>query len=99
MTAQLFLMLFVIFASVSVILTEALKKATKETLANNILALIVALVVGGGGSVVAYIFMGIAFTTSSIIAIVLMVIAVWMGAMVGYDKIKQLIEQILGKKK
>lgn len=97
MTTQLFLMLFVIFASVSVILTEALKKATKETLANNILALIVALVVGGGGSVAAYIFMGIAFTTSSIIAIVLMVIAVWMGAMVGYDKVRQLIKQITGK--
>lgn len=98
MTIQLFVILFTIFSAVSVLLTEALKKATHETLANNALAAIVALVVGGGGSVAAYLIMGVAFTTNSIIAIVLMVIGVWMGAMVGYDKVKQLIDQITGNK-
>lgn len=94
---QLFIMLYVAFSAISVLLTEALKKATHETIANNILALIVALVVGGGGSVIAYIFLGVAFTVTSILLIVVMVIAVWMGAMIGYDKVKQLISQILNK--
>lgn len=97
MTVQLFVFLFAAFSAISVFLTEALKKAFHESVANNALAAIVALVVGGGGSVAAYLILGVSFTTTSIIAIVIMVIAVWMGAMIGYDKIKQLIEQITGK--
>lgn len=97
MTIQIFAILFVILAAVAMALTEAIKVASKEKFSNNLIALIVSIVIGGGGSVFAYIWLGIAFTLPSILAIIAMVLAVWMGAQLGYDKIKQLIEQIAGK--
>ena len=41
-----------------------------------------------------YLFTGIAFTPPNIVCMVLMAVAVWVGAMVGYDKVLQMIEQL-----
>jgi hypothetical protein len=53
-----------------------------------------AALVGGLGTVVYYIAVGIAWTPMNIICIPLMIIANWVSSMVGYDKVKQAIEQL-----
>lgn len=101
MTINLFITMLVAMCAASVVLTEAIKKAFENAgreVSNNLLALIVALVVGGAGTVCTYLIMGIAFDVTSIIAIVAMILCIWIGAMISYDKIIQLIEQIFGRK-
>lgn len=96
MTVEIFLVLLTAYSTASSLLTEALKKATKDKVPYNILVLIVALVVGCGGTSIYYIANDIPWTTLNIIYLILMGVANWVGAMVGYDKIKQLISQIKG---
>lgn len=94
MTVTLFMFLFVILTIASGVVTEVIKKiATK--MPTNIIALIDSLIVGGAGSIIAYILLGVAFTASSIVCIPLLVGCIFAGSIVGYDKIKQTIEQIL----
>jgi len=62
--------------------------------ASNIVVLIIALLVGCGGTVLYYISTEIPFAPLNITYIPLMGIANWIGAMVGYDKVKQAIEQL-----
>jgi len=97
MNITLFLLMFVIGAAVATIMTEALKKAVSQKFSSNILALIVSTVVGLGGTSAYYYLAGIPFTGQNIVCMILMTVAIWLGSMVGYDKIKQLIEQIGGK--
>lgn len=102
MTITLFLALIVVFAMAVSLLTEAVKKffeGSKKTYSSNVIVLIVSVIVGIGGTAMAYIALGIAFTTPNIIAMVLMAVAVWVGAMLGYDKVIQMIEQIKNIKK
>lgn len=97
MTLTLFLTLLVILAVVVSLITEAVKKFLDDTEVNyssNVVVLIIALIVGAGGTALAYIFLGIPFTTPNILCIALMAVAVWVGAMVGYDKVLQMIEQV-----
>lgn len=61
---------------------------------SNIIALVVALAVGCGGTVIYYIVSGIEFSATSGVCIVVMGLANWLCAMFGYDKVKQTIEQI-----
>lgn len=95
MTITMFMFLFTIGAAVSSLLTEAIKKAFKD-ISSNVIALIDAFVIGGIGTVVAYVLMGVPFTPANIICIVLMVFCVWVGSMVGYDKVMQTISQLKG---
>ena len=95
MSVQLFMFLFTIGSLVSSMLTEAIKKAINNVSAN-IIALIDACVVGILGTIAAYIFMGIEFSLSNSICIVLMAICIWIGSMIGYDKVIQTISQIRG---
>lgn len=100
MTINTFSILLVIFASLSILLTEAIKKFfenKKTNASSNLIALIDAFVIGGGGSVAAYIWLGIPFTLSNVIAIIAMAFCIWIGSMVGYDKIIQLVKQIVEK--
>lgn len=100
MTIALFLTLFTAFSLVTGLLVEALKKLladTKINIPSNILACAVALVVGIGGTAIAYVFMGIAFNAANVICMILMGVAVAVGSMVGYDKVKQTIAQFLNK--
>ena len=95
MTAPMFLMLLAAFSSISGLITEGIKKliSDKKNLSYNLLALIVALIVGGVGCVIYYQLTGIPYTINNIIYIVLMGLASGLSSMVGYDKIKQMIQQ------
>lgn len=98
MTVQLFMFLFTIGSIVSSLLTQAMKKAFSD-ISSNLLAAFDALIIGLGGTTVAYILLDIAFDLKSIICIGLMAICVWVGSMIGYDKVLQTMEQLgLGKK-
>lgn len=97
MSTTLFTLLLTIFSAVSVLLTEAIKKSfdnSGKKYSANVLALINALVVGCGGTAVVYLLLGIPFVLTNIVCLLLMIGAVWIGSMVGYDKVKQLIIQI-----
>ena len=94
MTAALF---FIIFGACSIatgLITEAIKRLISDK-TPNLIALIVALATGCGGTAAYYIFYQIPFTVANIAAMVLMGIAVAVGAMVGYDKVIQGINQII----
>lgn len=97
MSIALFTILVTIFSSISALLTEAVKKAYDNIgkgYSANILALINAVVVGCGGTAVTYLLLGIAFTATNLVCLFLMGIVVWVGSMIGYDKVKQLLEQL-----
>lgn len=98
MTMTLFLTLFTIGSMASSLLTEAIKKSFKG-LSTNIIALINAAIVGLGGTAAAYILMGIPFSLENITCLILMVVCIWIGSMVGYDKCKQTLEQFSWVKK
>lgn len=93
MTIQLFIFLFTIGSLVSSLLTEALKKAMKN-LSTNIIALVNSFVVGFLGTSAAYILMGVEVNMSNAVCLVLMAFCIWIGSMVGYDKVLQTIAQI-----
>ena len=97
MNLFMFIMLFTIGSLIAALLTEAFKKALDEqgiVYSTNFLALIMAGIVGIAGTIAAYIILGIPFDPVGIICIVFMAIAIWVGAMIGYDKVKQLLDQI-----
>lgn len=100
MTVSLFLMLLSAFSVLSGLITESIKKVLKDkaNLSYNILALIVALVVGCVGCTVFYQLDGISFTVNNIIYMILMGLASGLTSMVGFDKVKQTIEQLVGVK-
>lgn len=97
MTLTLFVTLLVVLAMCVSLITEAVKKFLDDAgvkYSSNVVVLIVAVIVGAGGTALMYLFLGIAFTPPNIVCIVLMAVAVWVGAMVGYDKVVQMIEQL-----
>lgn len=93
MTIELFLFLFTIGSLVSSLLTEALKKLNKA-LSTNVIALIDGVMVGLGGTVSAYVLMDIPWTPVNIVCMILMTFCVWIGSMIGYDKVMQTIAQL-----
>lgn len=101
MTVTLFVTILTIGAMLSGLLTEAIKKAysnEKKDYSANVIALINAVVVGGGGTAVTYMLLNVPWEVNNIICMALMVVCVWIGSMVGYDKIIQLIKQIADNK-
>lgn len=96
MTVEIFLTLIVFFSTVTSLVTEAVKKLLDEKVAYNLLVLLVALIVGCAGTAIYYLANDIPYTAINVTYLILMGIANWIGAMVGYDKIKQLISQING---
>lgn len=93
MSITIFMALFTIGSMAASLLTEAIKKGFMET-STNMIALINAAVVGGLGTAGAYILLGIPFTLNNIICLVLMIVCIWIGSMIGYDKVMQTIDQI-----
>ena len=98
MTMTLFIALFTVLAgAVATLITEAVKQwyanAGKPYSANAI-ALVVSVVSGGLGTAVYYVLNGIPWTVNNIICLLLMIVAIWLVSMVGYDKVKQLLDQI-----
>lgn len=97
MTVTLFISLFTFGSMLCGVITEAIKNAYKNAdkpYSANVIALVDALVVGGLGTATAYMLMGIPWTVNNIICLVLMCVVIWLGAMVGFDKILQTISQI-----
>lgn len=97
MTIEIFIIMLVAFSALSGLLTEAVKNAAKninKEISPNITALIDAIVIGGGGSVAVFVWLGITFTLTNVIAIIAMTLAVWVGSMTSYDKVIQTIKQI-----
>ena len=99
MTTTMFLMLLSAFSVLSGLVTEGIKKAVsdKTNLSYNIVALVVALVIGGGGTAVYYQLNEIVFSVNNIIYAVLMGLASGLVSMVGFDKVKQAITQLTNK--
>ena len=99
MNVTTFLILLSAFSVLSGLVTEAVKKVVndKANLSYNIVALVVALIIGGVGCAIYYQLNAIVFTTNNVIYMILMGVASGLTATVGYDKVKQAIEQVVGK--
>ena len=97
MNVTLFLILLSAFSVISGLITEAIKKMLndKANFSYNVVALIVALVVGTVGCGLYYQLNTIPFTVNNIIYMILMGFACGLTSMVGFDKLKQTIEQIV----
>lgn len=96
MTAALFLIIFGICSIATGLITEAVKRLISDK-TPNLIALITALITGCGGTAAYYVFNEIPFDVPNITALILMGVAVAVGAMVGYDKVVQAVKQITSK--
>lgn len=97
MTATTFLILLTLCATVTSLLTEGVKKfldESKISYASNVLVLFIALIVGCGTTALYYVNYQVPFNALNSVYLALMGVANWIGAMVGYDKVRQAIEQI-----
>lgn len=101
MTTTMFLILLSGFSVISSLVTEGIKNVAtdKVNFSYNIVALITALIVGGGGTAVYYQLNAVPFTVNNVIYAVLMGLASGLVSMVGFDKVKQSIEQLVNKQK
>ena len=95
MTIEMFIYMFTFGSAFASLITEATKKAF-PAISNNILALIDAVVVGFGGSLCAYVFLNIPIDFKNVLSAVLMSLCIWIGSMLGYDKVIQTIKQLKG---
>lgn len=101
MTVTSFLIILTACAAATSLLTEGVKKlldGMKAKYASNILVLIVAVIVGCGATALYYVNSEVPFTALNSVYLALMGVANWLGATLGYDKVRQTISQI-GKKK
>lgn len=97
MTVTIFLIILTICAAVTSLLTEGIKKFLddqKKAYASNILVLIVAVIVGCGATALYYVNYQVPFNALNSVYLALMGVANWLGATLGYDKVKQTIVQI-----
>lgn len=97
MSMVMFIMLVTLMCAISGLLTEGIKQWCANAGKNcspNLVALIDALAIGGIGTPIAYVLLGIPFTAANILCIFIMIVAIWLGSMIGYDKIIQLVTQI-----
>lgn len=99
MTTTTFLILLSAFSVISGLTTEAIKKLVndKANLSYNIVALIVALIVGSVGCAIYYQLNNIMFTLNNVIYMILMGFASGLVSMLGFDKVQQAIQQLANK--
>lgn len=96
MTFELFTVLLSVFSIFTSRITQAVKlllDSLKIDYASNLVVLGVSIFVGGIGTLCAYIIMGIPCTVTNLVFLFLMIIANWIVAMLGYDKVMQSIIQ------
>ena len=96
MSVSLFIALFVGGGFVNILLTQAIKQFyynRNEAASPNIIALVNAVIIGGGGTAFAYSLMNIEWTINNILCLVAMMLFVWMGSMIGYSKILETYRQ------
>lgn len=100
MTVTAFLIILTACAAITSLLTEGIKKFLDEqkvTYASNILVLVIAVIVGCGVTILYYVNYQIPFNTLNSVYLALMGLANWLGATLGYDKVRQTIAQIGAK--
>lgn len=100
MNITLFTALVTVFSTITGVVTEGFKKLFDEAkiyYSSNILAFIVACVVGTGGTGIYYILNSIEFNAANIVCMILIGLTTSIGAMVGYDKVIQTIGQLKNK--
>lgn len=100
MTVTAFLIILTACAAITSLLTEGTKKFLDEqkvTYASNILVLVIAVIVGCGTTVLYYVNYQIPFNALNSVYLALMGVANWLGATLGYDKVRQTIAQIGAK--
>lgn len=91
------LALITAFSIITAILTEFVKKildTLKRHYASNVVVFIVSVVVGGCGTGLYYVNCQIPFNALTSVYLAIMCLLNCMGAMIGYDKVKQMITQI-----
>lgn len=99
---DVFLMGLMAVSVLTGVATEALKKlldAVNAKYQSNILSGLVALVLAVGVGVAYVVVMGLGFTPQIIVCLVFLVFASWLCAMIGYDKVVQVINQLKNVKK
>ena len=100
MNTTLFISLFTFGAAASSVVTEAIKKYfdnEHKEYSSNIIALVDAAIVGGLGTAASYVLLDIPWTVNNIICLLLMIVVIWLGSMLGYDKVVQLLKQLKSK--
>ena len=97
MTVQVASFLLTICAAFTGLITEALKKMFKIT-KPTICAAIVSVVLGIAVPVGYMILNGLAFTSQDAVYIVAMVVLTWLCSTLGFDKVKEVIQQLAGLK-
>ena len=100
MSIEFVLMVGVLVCSVFTgLIVEAIKKmTTAEGRQTNLIAAVVSVIVGISFGVGYILLNKLAFDTQNIISIILLVVCSWIVSMVGFDKFRQTIEQIMFKK-
>lgn len=102
MTVTAFLIILTACAAATSLFTEGAKKFLDEVkinYASNVVALVIAMLVGCGVTAIYYISCDIPGTFLNLVYLLLMGIANWIGATLGYDKVRQTIAQIYGQSK
>lgn len=102
MTIDIFLLLMLACSLLTGLTTEGVKKLLDEagkTYKSNALAGIIALILGGACGSAFIFFSHLGWTSENIVTIVILCFFSWLCSMVGYDKVIQTINQILGRKK
>jgi small basic protein len=98
---EIFLIGLTICATMSGLVTEAVKKTFAKfdnKVGSTLLAAICSVIVAVAVCVLYIIYADVVFTAEIVAAIVVFVILSWIGSTVGYDKVRQAIESF-GKKK
>lgn len=97
MNFDVFLMLLWLFSIATACITQRLKKRFKtaeKNYSSNVIALVVAVVVGSLGMTLFYFATDTPFTALNVVLIVIMILSNCIAAMIGYDKAKQTALQI-----
>lgn len=99
MTTTVFLTLLSAFSVITGLTMEAVKKIIedKEFISYNITTVVIALIIGGFGTLVYYQLNSIPFTVNNMICAVLMGFASGLVAMTSYDKVVEAIKQLSGE--
>lgn len=101
-TLEAFMCCLFLSSSVTALMTEAIKKLMAENkfkFGTNTLTAIVAVIVASAIGIGHIILSNIPFTSSVIVYLIGQIVASWLCAMVGYDKVIQAIGQIKTKGK
>lgn len=99
---EIFIYGLLIVSTLSGLVTEAVKKILTELKVNyhsNLLAGLVALILAVGIGVAYIIISNLGFTGANVVQIVALAVLSWLGSMIGYDKVVQVIGQLKNPKK